>query len=79
MNDYNNSADASDTYDVGETTVTWTVTDINGNINTCSQTIVVTDNEAPTIDCAEDVLVLFTSSANDMNSVSVPSPTSSGA
>ena len=31
LNDYNNTSDASDTYDVGTTTVTWTVTDIHGN------------------------------------------------
>ena len=76
VNDYNGTANASDTYNVGTTIVTWTVTDLSGNTNTCSQTIVVTDNEAPAIDCAEDVLVLFTSSANEVNNVSVPSPTS---
>ncbi len=31
VNDYNGTADASDTYPVGTTTVTWTVTDIHGN------------------------------------------------
>ncbi len=30
-NDYNGTTDASDTYPVGTTTVTWTVTDIHGN------------------------------------------------
>jgi len=28
LNDYNNSTDASDTYPVGTTVITWTVTDI---------------------------------------------------
>ena len=51
-NSYNNTADASGTYPVGTTTVTWTVTDIHGNTNTCTQTITVTDNEAPSITCA---------------------------
>ncbi len=53
-NDYNGTADASDTYPVGTTTVTWTVTDIHGNTNTCTQDITVTDDEAPTITCAAD-------------------------
>ncbi|MFT6336579.1 MAG: hypothetical protein ACJATI_003338, partial [Halioglobus sp.] len=53
-NDYNTSADASDNYPVGTTTVVWTVTDIHLNTNTCSQVITVTDNEAPSIACAPD-------------------------
>jgi hypothetical protein len=50
-NDYNGTADASDTYPVGTTTVTWTVTDIYGNTNQCTQDITVTDDENPTITC----------------------------
>ena len=38
-------------YSVGTTTVTWTVTDDNGNTATCSQDVVVTDDENPTITC----------------------------
>ncbi|MEI6123178.1 MAG: HYR domain-containing protein, partial [Bacteroidota bacterium] len=55
VNDYNNSADASDTYPVGTTTVVWTVTDIHGNINNCSQIITITDNEVPSISCSADM------------------------
>ena len=51
-NDYNGTADASDTYPVGTTVVTWTVTDIHGNTNTCTQNITVTDDEDPTITCS---------------------------
>jgi len=36
-------------YPVGTTTITWTVRDIHGNIKIAVQTIVVTDNEKPTI------------------------------
>ncbi|MDF1573651.1 MAG: HYR domain-containing protein, partial [Bacteroidales bacterium] len=54
LNDYNGTADASGTYPVGTTTVTWTVTDIHGNTNTCTQDITVTDDEAPTITCGAD-------------------------
>ena len=56
INDYNGTASADDTYPVGTTTVTWTVTDVNGNTNTCTQDVtVVTDNEAPTITCSAAV------------------------
>ena len=54
VNDYNGTADASDTYPVGTTTITWTVTDIHGNSNTCTQDIIVTDSEIPSITCAAD-------------------------
>jgi gliding motility-associated-like protein len=45
------------TFPVGTTTVTWTVSDIHGNSNTCDQTVTVTDNEIPTITCPADVSV----------------------
>jgi HYR domain len=47
----------SNVFIVGETIVTWTVTDIHGNINTCSQKVTVTDTEIPTIASASDVNV----------------------
>ncbi|GIV33512.1 MAG: hypothetical protein KatS3mg031_1047 [Chitinophagales bacterium] len=53
-NSYNNTSDGSDVYPVGSTTVIWTVTDVNGNTTTCSQLIIVTDDEDPTITCAPD-------------------------
>ncbi|MFN0203203.1 MAG: HYR domain-containing protein [Bacteroidia bacterium] len=43
------------TYNLGNTVVTWTVTDIHGNSNTCTQTVTVTDNEAPSIVCPANV------------------------
>jgi len=55
VNDYNGSADASDIYPVGITTVIWTLTDIHGNVSTCSMTVTVNDIEAPVITCLEDV------------------------
>ena len=54
VNDFNGTADASGTYPVGTTMVTWTVTDIHGNTNLCTQLITVTDNEQPTVVCAAD-------------------------
>ena len=38
-------------YSVGTTTVTWTATDANGNTATCTQDVVVTDGENPTVTC----------------------------
>ncbi|MCB0754037.1 MAG: choice-of-anchor L domain-containing protein, partial [Flavobacteriales bacterium] len=38
-------------YSVGTTTVTWTVTDVNGNSATCTQDVVVTDDENPSVTC----------------------------
>jgi hypothetical protein len=52
INNYNNSPNASGTYPVGTTVVTWTVTDIHANSATCLQTITVTDNEPPVANCA---------------------------
>ena len=54
-NDYNGTSDASDTYPVGVTTVTYTVTDIYGYTNSCSFTVTVIDNEAPNITCPSDI------------------------
>jgi gliding motility-associated-like protein len=48
-------SDAPSTFPVGSTTVTWTVTDVNGNLVTCTQTVTVTDNQLPVIICDADV------------------------
>ena len=50
-----NDAPGNDQYDVGDTIVTWTVTDGSGNTATCEQTITVTEDELPTITCPADV------------------------
>ncbi|MEM7101727.1 MAG: HYR domain-containing protein [Bacteroidota bacterium] len=39
MNDFNGSGDASGVYPIGLTTVTWTVSESNGNLATCSMTV----------------------------------------
>ncbi|MES2005768.1 MAG: Ig-like domain-containing protein [Bacteroidota bacterium] len=43
------SNDAPALFPVGTTTVTWIVTDINGNASTASQMVTVTDNEQPVV------------------------------
>jgi gliding motility-associated-like protein len=57
VNDYNNTDNASDIYPVGTTVVNWTVTDIHGNITTCQTTIVVTDDEIPSMICPANVTI----------------------
>ena len=57
VNDYNGTGDASDTYPVGATTVTWTATDAAGNQSTCQHTVTVNDTEDPTITCPADIAV----------------------
>jgi gliding motility-associated-like protein len=73
LNDFNNTADATGTYPLGVTTVTWTVIDVNGNESSCSMTVTVVDDVAPAIFCPENITV-----NNDIGSceafVSVPQP-----
>ncbi len=70
VNDFNNTANASDDYPVGNTTVIWTVTDGSGNSATCVHDITVEDNEQPAITCPADVFV-----SGCQNIVTVPTPT----
>src|SRR5690606_20778916 len=42
------------TFELGESIVTWTIEDLNGNFNECSYTIIVEDNELPEISCVAD-------------------------
>ncbi|MHA7112340.1 HYR domain-containing protein [Sunxiuqinia elliptica] len=49
--------DAPPIFNVGQTTVTWTVTDVNDNVNTCEQVVTVVDDENPIISCYDDDLV----------------------
>ncbi len=42
-------------FPIGNTTVTWTVSDLKGNTSTCTQIITVVDNQYPTITCQSNV------------------------
>jgi hypothetical protein len=53
--------DAPAVFPVGQTTVTWTVTDCAGNTNSCTQLVVVEDNEDPIVAC-KDITVQLTAS-----------------
>jgi len=49
--------DAPATFVVGTTIVTWTVVDLGGNTNTCTQSIEVLDVEPPSITCPSTAIV----------------------
>ncbi|MDB4591457.1 HYR domain-containing protein, partial [Flavobacteriaceae bacterium] len=66
-NDFNNTADASDDYPLGTTTVTWTLTDGSGNTATCTQDIVITDNQAPVAVCQDITVQLDATGAVTIN------------
>jgi hypothetical protein len=55
INSFNGTSNASGTYPVGTTTVTWTATDANNNTATCTQVVTVVDNQAPVITCPANV------------------------
>ena len=49
--------DAPEFFPVGETTVTWTVTDSSGNSSTATQTVTIIDTTAPVLTVPEDVTI----------------------
>ena len=57
VNSFTGINDASAFYPVGTTEVTWTVTDIHGNSATCIMSVVVKDQEHPTIICPTDITI----------------------
>ncbi len=72
-NSFNSSANASGTYPFGTTTVIWTVTDVHSNTATCSMTVTVIDNQAPSLTCPANISI--NASAGSCNAiVNVPPP-----
>ena len=57
------SNDAPAIFPVGVTVVTWTVTDDNGNTNTCTQNVTVTDDVDPVAICQDVTVQLDASGA----------------
>ncbi len=62
-NSFNGTGNASGSYPVGTTTVTWTVIDNNSNTNTCLQVVTVLDTTKPTAVC-QNVTVQLDGSNN---------------
>ena len=46
---------APSSFPIGITTVTWTAKDVSGNIQTCTQSVTVSDTQKPTITCPSNV------------------------
>ena len=57
------SATAFDCGSLGDTIVTLTVTDVNGNNSSCTATVTVVDNENPTIVCPSDIVICATTAS----------------
>lgn len=68
------SNNAAPPFAVGTTIVTWTVTDIHGNVTTASQSVTVTDNQVPTITAPAPVAVNNDAGACSAASVSLGTP-----
>jgi len=68
--------DAPESFPLGETTVTWTITDTAGRTATCQQLVTVADVEAPTVMCAADIEVDADAGACVATNVDVPLPMS---
>src|SRR5665647_668551 len=73
-NSFNNTADASGTYPVGVTTVTWTITDFSGNVTTEVQKITINDLQKPTLSCPADVVQLALPGKCSLDNVIIPDP-----
>jgi gliding motility-associated-like protein len=56
--------DAPTSFPLGNTTVTWTVTDGSGNTETATQTVTVIDNIDPTITCPSDITAYADATTN---------------
>ncbi len=57
INDFNQSANASGGYPVGQTQVCWTATDQTGNTTSCCMTVTVLDDTEPVLSCPDTITV----------------------
>ncbi|WP_052755587.1 HYR domain-containing protein [Candidatus Nitrosotenuis cloacae] len=69
--------DAPESFPLGETIVTWTVTDTVGNTSTATQSITITDTTSPTITTPSDITSEATSSSENAVILSLPIATDS--
>jgi len=67
--------DAVEPFELGTTTVTWTVTDGSGNTEIATQTVLVEDNTKPTITAPADVTVGTDGGTCDASGVTLGTPT----
>ncbi|SDR73798.1 HYR domain-containing protein [Gramella sp. MAR_2010_147] len=68
--------DAPEVFPLGQTTVTWTITDASNNSVQCEQIVNVTDDEAPVItECASEVNISADAGVCDASEIDLGMPT----
>jgi hypothetical protein len=72
------SNDAPDSFPIGTTTVTWTVTDVNGNTTTAEQTVTVSREILPTITAPANITIDTDEGSCEATEVEVGTPTVTG-
>ena len=63
------TSNAPSIYPVGTNTVIWTVTDTSGNTNTCTQLVIVVDNQTPVITCPASNIVVNAAAGSCVSNV----------
>lgn len=69
------SSNAPATFPLGSNSVIWTVNDIHGNSATCTQSVVVIDNQAPLITCLGDVITNLAPGQCSITNLDLGTPT----
>src|SRR6266496_3570460 len=72
------NANLNDPWPLGTTTITWKFTDAAGNFTTCTQDVIVTDDDAPVFDCSSLTTINYTTQAPNCSNnthVAVPNAT----
>ncbi|AJA93237.1 HYR domain protein [Candidatus Nitrosopelagicus brevis] len=64
--------DAPEVFPLGETIVTWTATDVIGNISNLSQSIILVDSTAPRIAFSEDLIIEASSLEENILELVIP-------
>ncbi|MCL5128075.1 HYR domain-containing protein [Algibacter sp. L4_22] len=67
--------DALEPFALGETIVTWTVTDTSGNETTCSQKVTITDTQKPIITCPSPINLELDAESCEYTNVNITEPT----
>lgn len=65
----------ADPYPLGTTVITWIATNINGDVSTCAQNVVVSDTEAPVFDCPTAASIAATTGGCDATMLPLTAPT----
>jgi len=66
------TSDAPESFQLGETIVTWTATDSSGNISTANQKVTIIDTTAPSIMAPSDITQEATSASDNVVSFQLP-------